>query len=108
MFKYFKQKEIVGLDIGLVKMLDKAREIAGIPFVITSGLRTEKENRLAGGKPDSAHLLGFAVDLRCRNSRERFLIVKALIYVGFTRIGIEQDHIHTDIDISKDSDVIWR
>lgn len=108
MYKYFKEKEIVGLNTGLVEMLDKAREIAGIPFFITSGLRTKQKNEDVGGVNDSSHIKGLAVDLRCRDSRERFLIVKGLISVGFMRIGVESDHIHTDIDISKDVNVIWR
>ncbi len=107
-YKYFKDSEIVGLDIGLVRMLDQARELAGIPFVITSGLRTVAQNEAAGGAPDSAHIRGLAVDLRCRNGRERFLILKALFAVGFVRIGDEVDHIHTDIDITKDLNVLWR
>lgn len=107
-FKYFKDSEIVGLDLGLVQMLDKAREFAGIPFIITSGLRTIKKNAEVGGAPNSAHLSGKAVDLQCRNSRERFLITQALLYTGFTRIGNEKDHIHADIDISKDVNVIWQ
>lgn len=108
MYKYFKDKEIVGLDIGLVKMLDKARGIAQIPFVITSGLRTADQNGLDHGVPDSAHLKGLAVDLRVVNDNARFLILEALIYVGFKRIGVEVDHIHCDIDTEKDVNIIWR
>jgi len=108
MYKYFKEKEIVGLNTGLVEMLDKAREIAGIPFVITSGLRTEEKNKEVGGVNDSSHRKGLAVDLRCRDSRSRFLIIKGLISVGFSRIGAEVDHIHVDIDPEKDVNVIWR
>ena len=62
MYKYFKEKEIVGLNTGLVEMLDKAREIAGIPFIITSGVRTPKQNEDAGGVNDSSHRKGLAVD----------------------------------------------
>lgn len=107
MYKYFKDSEITGLSPELVKMLDKAREFAGIPFVITSGLRTVEENMKVGGVENSSHLKGLAVDLRCTNSRERFLIIKALIYIGFVRIEIKKDHIHCDIDISKDLQIIW-
>lgn len=107
MFKYFKDSEIIGLNVDLVQMLDQARDNAGIPFIITSGLRTAAQNEAAGGAPDSAHLRGLAVDLRCRNSRERFLILKSLLSVGFMRIGDEVDHIHADIDISRDVNVVW-
>lgn len=108
MYKYFTEKEVVGLNERLVQMLDCARDFAGIPFVITSGLRSPAESVKAGGSETDAHVSGFAVDLRCRGSRERFLIIKALISVGFTRIGDEIDHIHADIDPEKDTKVIWR
>lgn len=108
MYKYFKKEEIVDLNSGLVEMLDKAREIAGIPFIITSGYRTIEENARVGGVTGSAHLKGLAVDLKCTNDRERFLIVKGLLYVGFVRIGVEKTHIHCDIDTSRSVNVIWR
>jgi len=107
MFKYFKDSEIIGLDLGLVKMLDKAREYAGIPFMITSGFRTLEHNAEVRGVPNSAHTKGLAVDLRVRNSNERFKILKALFYCGFTRIGDEIDHIHVDIDKERDQNVIF-
>jgi len=108
MFKYFKPEEIKGLDLGLVKMLDQAREIAGIPFIITSGLRSAEHSLELGGYLNDAHTKGLAVDLRCRDSRQRFLILKGLFAVGFVRIGDEIDHVHADIDISKDVNVCWR
>lgn len=105
--KYFKDSEVQGLDPKLVLMLDDAREFAGIPFVITSGLRTPEHNEMIGGVQDSAHLKGLAVDLRCRNSNERFLIIKGLMEAGFNRIEICANHIHTDIDISKNPFVVF-
>jgi hypothetical protein len=104
---YFKDSEVVGLDKTLVSMLDVARGLAGIPFIITSGLRTIEENKKSGGVENSAHLKGLAVDLRCKNSTERFLIVKSLLKTGFKRIEIGLDHIHTDIDESKPQEVIF-
>jgi len=108
MYKYFKEKEVIGLNSDLVHRLDTAREIAGIPFIITSGKRSAEESIRAGGFNTDAHVAGFAVDLRCRDSRSRFLIIKALIASGFNRIGDEIDHIHADIDPTKDVNVIWR
>jgi hypothetical protein len=40
--------------------LDKARGIAGVPFKINSGYRTESHNKKVGGTPNSAHTKGFA------------------------------------------------
>ena len=107
MYKYFKDSEIKDLNGGLVMMLDQARGLAGIPFVITSGYRTAEHSIEVGGYADDPHTKGLAVDLRCRNSRERFLILKALFDVGFVRIGEEVDHIHCDIDTLKDTNVVF-
>ena len=88
-------------------MLDNAREIAGIPFSVTSGWRCRTHNKDVNGKPDSAHLPGKAVDISAIGSRAKFKIVKGLIQAGFTRIGIGKGFIHADNDISKDTEVIW-
>ena len=87
--------------------IDKARDIAGIPFVITSGFRCPKHNKEVGGRPNSAHTKGLAADIKCINSRDRFRMVKALLEAGFTRIGVGKDFIHADIDKSKPQEVIW-
>lgn len=107
-YKYFSEKEIVGLKPELVELLDKARGIAGIPFVINSGYRTLANNEDVGGVKDSSHIKGLAVDLRARNSTEHFLITKALIQVGFTRISRSYpNHIHCDIDPYKPKNVLF-
>lgn len=107
-FKYFQPHEVQGLNPKLVAMLDKAREIAGIPFVINSGLRSGNHNESVGGKEDSSHLKGLAVDLRARNSTEHYLITKGLYGAGFRRISRSYPtHIHTDIDSDKAQDVLF-
>lgn len=103
-YKYFTPKEVRGLHPELVTLLDTARGLAKTPFVITDGLRKKKAGY---GVSNSAHHKGLAVDLRCRSSRPRFLMLKALIAVGFRRIGIYDRHIHVDISKSKDRDVAW-
>lgn len=82
----------------LIDLLDKAREIAGIPFYITSGFRCFLRNTQVEGKPRSAHLKGLAADIRCTSSTNRFKIVSALLRVGFKRIGIHNTFVHADID----------
>ena len=107
-YKYFKDSEVVGLKPKLVEMLDKARELAGIPFVITSGYRTLEHNEEVDGVKDSAHTLGLAVDLRARNSTEHYLITKALMDVGFKRISRKySSHVHCDIDENKPQNVLF-
>jgi zinc D-Ala-D-Ala carboxypeptidase len=106
MSKYFKEIE-QGMNVGFLTMLDSARELAGIPFVINSAFRTEEHNKKVGGKPNSSHLKGLAVDIKATNSRTRFLVLNALIAAGFNRIGIADTFIHVDFDLTKDKDVIW-
>lgn len=107
-WKYFQDFEVEGLQNDLVALLEKAREKAGIPFVITSGARSPEENKsVVGAVQDSSHLQGLAVDLRCSQSRQRFLMVSALLSVGVRRVGLYDKHIHADVDSSKDQDVIW-
>ncbi len=106
-YRNFVSKEIVGLDENLITLLDDARDIAGIDFIITSGKRTIEEEKALNGVLDSAHLTGMAADLRCKSSWERMRIVKALIQAGIPRIGISKTHIHADIDKTKPYPIIF-
>ncbi|UII79990.1 D-Ala-D-Ala carboxypeptidase family metallohydrolase [Flagellimonas sp. CMM7] len=90
-----------------LKMLDTARHLAKVPFSINSGFRTKKHNKKVGGKSDSSHLYGFAVDISCTDSMSRFKILRALVDVGFTRIGIGKGFIHVDNDPNKPQEVVW-
>lgn len=100
------------MDKTFLSMLDDARNIANIPFIITSGYRTEKYNkdlikRGYKASKDSSHLKGLACDIKCVDSRSRFIISNALIQAGFTRIGKAKTFIHCDIDIDKAQQVEW-
>jgi uncharacterized protein YcbK (DUF882 family) len=106
MSKYFKGKE-QNMDADFLDKLDEAREFAGIPFIINSAYRSPEENKAVGGKPNSSHLKGLAVDIKSTDSRTRFLVLNALIHAGFTRIGIADTFIHVDYDFDKDQQVIW-
>ena len=102
-YEYFKQNEFLcpccqkeEMNEATIDMLEKAREIAGVPFSINSGFRCERRNEAVGGVKNSSHTVGFAVDIRCHDNKRRFLIVEALQKVGFTRIIIYPSFIHTD------------
>lgn len=96
------------MDEEFLLMLNEAREEAGIPFIITSGYRTKQHNEDVGGVADSSHLKGLACDIASMDSRTRFLIVGALLEVGFNRIGIAGTFIHIDLDRDKTQFLIWR
>lgn len=113
--KYFKPKEFVcdGVECfdkmqpSTLDMLDKARELARVPFTINSSFRTKEKNEAIRGAKNSAHLRGFAVDIKCNNSIDRFKIIEALTKAGYTRIGIANTFIHCDNDPSLAAGVIW-
>lgn len=96
------------MDPQLLSMLDVARSIAGVSFVINSDFRTPAENKAAGGKPHSAHLKGLAVDIACNGSRNRYRILKGLYRAKFSRIGLGKTFIHADIDENLDREVCWQ
>jgi len=91
----------------LLLKLDDAREKANIPFKITSGYRCKKHNAEVGGKENSEHCWGKAVDIAVSGSRQRFIVVSALMLAGFSRIGIAKNFVHADVSPSKGDCVIW-
>ena len=95
------------MDEDFLQMLDDAREFAGVPFKITSGYRTEAHNHAVGGSRSSSHMKGLAADIACGSSRERFLIITALLHAGFDRIGCGDGFVHVDCDVEKDEAVLW-
>ena len=95
------------MDKSFLRMLDSAREAAGIPFKINSGFRTPKHNAKVGGSKNSSHLRGFAADIHAASSAQKYEILSALLAVGFNRIGIANTFIHVDLDPIKTKNVIW-
>ena len=95
------------MDGNFLVMLDKAREIADVPFVINSGWRCEKRNKQIGATPNSAHTRGKAADIRAMDSRTRFAIIDAAREVGFMRMGLGETFIHLDSDDTLPQAVAW-
>jgi len=91
----------------ILSMLDAARKIYGKPMRITSGFRTKNHNKKVGGVESSSHLKGLAADIACSESRNRFDMIRALLEVGFKRLGVAGTFIHVDIDKNKSQNVIW-
>lgn len=97
------------IDPRLLEMLNKARDYAGIPFVITSGVRCKAHNKSIGGVTNSPHIGGYAADISAVDSRSKYLIVKAALHVGFNRVGVGKNFVHVDVDdrANKPQDVLW-
>ncbi|MDI6796112.1 MAG: D-Ala-D-Ala carboxypeptidase family metallohydrolase [Desulfatibacillaceae bacterium] len=92
----------------LVAVLDRARDLAGVPFAINSGFRCPAHNAAVGGAPASSHLKGLAADIATgSNFERRFRILYGLLGAGFDRIGIATGFIHADIDPDKAKSVVW-
>ena len=120
--KYFTLEEFscptlpnsgVNMDSDFLQKLDNARQIAGIPFKINSGYRTQEHHnsiykKLEKVPTKSAHLIGKAADIHCTDSKSRFVIISALLDAGFTRVGISSTFIHCDsAEKGKSQQVIW-
>lgn len=113
--KWFKAKELQckcgcntnEIEQAFVDKLTLAREVAGVPFVITSGYRCPAHNKAVGGVAGSSHTLGWAADISATTGAQKFKIVQALITAGFTRIGIAKTFVHVDSDPQKPSPTIW-
>lgn len=95
------------MDSDFMKKLQKLRSYYGYPISIESGHRSETHNEAVGGVPDSTHVSFEGADVKARNSRERFLLVKLALLVGFTRIGINETTIHLDSSKDEDQRVLW-
>lgn len=101
-YKWFSVAEVekYKLHPDLWVILDKAREIAGVPFIITSGFRTPEENKKAGGKSNSAHLRGLAVDIVSGDNFKRSKILKGLApFLDDIFLEEARKHFHIDIDL---------
>jgi hypothetical protein len=80
---------------------------AGFPFKINSWCRCFNHNVAVGGKDDSEHRTGEAVDITAENSGERFRILKGLLLAGFKRVGVYNGYFHAGIKASKSQEVVW-
>ena len=95
------------MDVEFLNKLAQARKIAAVGFKITSGYRSPEHNAKVGGVPNSSHTLGHAVDIYAPTSRQKYIIINALLQAGFDRIGVAKNFIHVDDDPSKNEEVIW-
>ena len=115
-FEEFDSPDVIGsglpvadggkMCIDFLHKLDEARDIAGIPFKITSAYRSTAHNLKVGGRIGSSHnkVPCKAVDIYCDNSANRSKILNALQKVGLgRRCGIASNFLHVDDDLDKDA-----
>jgi len=98
---------LMNMDPEFIKLLQRIRTTANIPFTITSGSRSPAHNFEVGGKPNSAHLRGLAVDIEALTSKARFTIIDSALLYGIPRIGVGKTFVHLDDDDSLPVGVIW-
>ena len=81
---------------------------------MNSAGRCPEHNKNEGGGSESSHICteeieAKGVDIKTLTSRKRFIIIWALLEVGFNRIFIYPKHLHVDDDETKTQDVIgWK
>jgi hypothetical protein len=96
-YRHFSDSEIAGLDPTLCQMLDTARGISGVPYILTA---------TTGGVhcANSTHYKGLAVDIGLGHLAEgfdrdtqRWSIMDGLHKAGFKRLEEAPLHVHADI-----------
>lgn len=118
--KYFSRLNDKNIDFDKVEIdslvrLDHARDIAGVPFTVTSNYRTPEHSIEVGGLQADAHTENpcSAYDLSCKradgswDSQAAFKIVRALLFSGFHRVGVGKGHVHCDMSKTLPPNVFW-
>ena len=88
----------------LVMGAEIVREFVDSPVLIASSFRTPDGNKACGGAPDSFHLKGMAIDLRCSSKQDlinenlfrRGFLYHSLRSTGINGFGISERFLHID------------
>lgn len=113
--KWFKEEEFKcrcgrcnggydDMDIHLIIMLDEIREMCAFPIHLNSAYRCLKHNDNIGGRTNSTHTKGTAVDIKCEDDWHRSKLIQALVKLGVTSFGIYPTFIHFDL---RDQNACW-
>ena len=92
------------LDLSLIMAAEIIREFVNSPVLILSSFRTVEGNKVCGGAPDSFHLKGMALDLRCPskqslinfNLSQRGFLYHSLRSADINGFGISERFLHID------------
>lgn len=111
--EHFSKKElccpccdVMGMDHEFLEILETVRKEYGKPMQLNSAFRCFAHNANVGGRPNSSHCRGLAVDIACEGSRQRSELIRHLLK-HITRIGVGNGFLHADHDLAKDNNVIW-
>lgn len=74
----------------LLEVLDDLREFYGKPIKITSGFRCAELNKLVGGSPTSAHVIGYAADLQPIGDTFENFKASVLEWLNKSRVKFDQ------------------
>ena len=87
----------------LIEVLQRLRDILGVPITVTSGRRCTAHNAAVGGAKNSQHLQGLAADIRAEGwtAKDLLRVLRILVranalYVGYA-YKISTDAIHIDV-----------
>lgn len=95
------------MDYGFIFKLDFIRSQCPFPFYINSGIRTAAHNKEVGGVDSSAHVRGFAADIKVADSLQRYTLIQYALNAGIQRIGIGSAFVHLDLDPTLPAPRIW-
>jgi len=114
MSKYFKEAELkcshcdeYVFNAEFLNILNRVRSLFNKPIYITSGYRCKEHNKAVGGKANSAHTKGLAVDIKCENSLDRYHLMRIFLDLGINRIGVGSDFLHIDVSENLPSPRMW-
>lgn len=114
--RYFKESEfrrcnpacsIEDMEQDALDMFDDIRRRAGIPMVLNCAYRSQEWDKAKGRSGNGAHTKGYAIDVRCVDSANKYKIVKAALECGCPRIGIYRTFVHLDCDPTLPQNIIW-
>jgi len=86
------------MDLDCLMALQALRNEIGIPLSVNSGFRCAVHNEKVGGKPNSYHLIGKAVDINTTIiPAEKLHTFMRNVYELFRGVGIARTFTHMDI-----------
>ena len=99
----------------LIEVLQRLRDILGVPITVTSGRRCTAHNAAVGGAKNSQHLLGLAADIRAEGwtAKDLLRVLRVLVranalYVGYAYV-VTENVVHIDVRQPESLTVVsWR